>query len=375
MKISILQGAFLPIPPVLGGAVEKVWYRMGQEFSKLGHTVQHLCKSHEGMPHQEIRSNITYVRTRGYETPRSIYRLKLLDLFYTVRALKNIDRDADVIVTNTFWAPLLLRGNVGRKVFVDVQRVPRGQMKYYTHVGTLRGCSPSICKSIKDELPARYRHLVSYIPNPVPFDVPPIAPKKEKVVLFVGRLHPEKGIGTLIEAFSRISNKSRNPDWQLVIVGPFETAAGGGGPTYYETLRAKAIGYNVVFAGPIYNDLELASYFSKSSIFCYPSQENSGDAAPVAPREAMAYGAVPVVSMLNCFDDMILNGKTGLYYDHQSDDQALALSKVLAFLIADENFRTILSRAAIAHVSAFSPQHVAKQFIENFKKLSGSTKT
>jgi hypothetical protein len=26
MKITIIQGAFLPVPPLLGGGVEKMWF-------------------------------------------------------------------------------------------------------------------------------------------------------------------------------------------------------------------------------------------------------------------------------------------------------------------------------------------------------------
>jgi hypothetical protein len=37
MRITIVQGAFLPVPPVLGGAVEKIWFALGKEFASRGH--------------------------------------------------------------------------------------------------------------------------------------------------------------------------------------------------------------------------------------------------------------------------------------------------------------------------------------------------
>ena len=53
MKIVILQGAFLPVPPVAGGAVEKIWYRMGQEFAGLGHEVIHIGREFPDLPKNE----------------------------------------------------------------------------------------------------------------------------------------------------------------------------------------------------------------------------------------------------------------------------------------------------------------------------------
>ena len=32
MKITIVLGAFLPVPPVMGGAIEKSWFTLAQEF-------------------------------------------------------------------------------------------------------------------------------------------------------------------------------------------------------------------------------------------------------------------------------------------------------------------------------------------------------
>ena len=34
MKITIVQGAFLPVPPLMGGAVENIWFALGQDFAR-----------------------------------------------------------------------------------------------------------------------------------------------------------------------------------------------------------------------------------------------------------------------------------------------------------------------------------------------------
>ena len=37
MKITIVLGAFLPVPPVIGGAIEKSWFALAQEFVSRNH--------------------------------------------------------------------------------------------------------------------------------------------------------------------------------------------------------------------------------------------------------------------------------------------------------------------------------------------------
>ena len=85
LRITIVQGAFLPVPPLLGGAVEKAWYALGQEFAANGHTVVHVGRSHEQLPPQNKAGGVSYLRVRGYDTPASLWRLKLLDLVYSIR--------------------------------------------------------------------------------------------------------------------------------------------------------------------------------------------------------------------------------------------------------------------------------------------------
>ena len=46
MKITILQGAFLPVPAIQGGAIEKAWEALGQAFAVAGHNVTHISKRH-----------------------------------------------------------------------------------------------------------------------------------------------------------------------------------------------------------------------------------------------------------------------------------------------------------------------------------------
>lgn len=370
MKIVIIQGAFLPVPPIKGGAVEKIWYKLGQEFAEQGHEVIHISKKVEIFADIEFMNNVKHIRVKGYDSPKLLINLKLFDLFYSMRTIRYIPKDADVVITNTFWTPILLRGSLGKRVYVDVQRVPRWQMRLYTHVGRLRGCSPAICDSVKNILPSKYHSIVSYIPNPIPFQVKPINIKKSKTVLFTGRLHPEKGVHVLIEAFIMLSKKHEIGNWKLLIIGPHEYSEGGGGNNYFSILKLLSQNQNnIEFIGTVYNENELIEYYAKSSIFCYPAQRQSGDAAPVAPREAMAYGCVPVVSNLECFKDFIENGVNGLTYDNNVVSQAEELSIVLWKLINDDILIEDISKRAKLIIKEFSTEIIGEQFLEDFGKM------
>jgi len=365
MKIAIIQGAFFPVPAILGGAVEKIWFRMGQEFSALGHEVIHIGRAHPSLQKKEVINGVTYNRIKGYDTPSSKWKLKYLDFLYSLKAIREIPKNIDIIVTNTFWSPFLLRGTTGKKVYVSVERYPKWQMKFYTHVGKLRGCSPVICSAIKSEISPKYHHLITYVPNPVPFNIYPVSSSKENIILYVGRLHSEKGLHILIKAFSTFHQVFKS-DWKLVIVGPYKIHEGGGGDDYFQGLKQLANGLNVEFIGPIYEEKELIKYYSIASIFCYPAQHGSGDAAPVAPREAMAYGCVPIVSHLACFDDFIIDGINGLRYDHLAEDQYFQLYNTFKKIIKNKELFITLSNNAKEVITKYSSQIIAQQFIEDF---------
>ena len=371
MKIVIVQGAFFPVPPLQGGAVEKIWYRLGHEFATFGHCVIHISKRHPQLANKEFKSGVNYIRVSGYEAPSSLLKLKTLDLLYTFRAIREIPIDSDIIVTNTFWAPILIKSKLKKKVYISVERVPKGQMRFYGKVAAYRGCSLSICKSITEELPMALEELITYVPNPVPFTIRKELLKKEKqkVILFVGRIHPEKGIDVLINAFKKLPESVKKV-WKLNIVGPFLEKEGGAGPRYLNHLKKNIKNENIEFSGPIFIENSLAELYALSSIFVYPAQEGSGDAAPVSPREAMAYGSVPIVSELACFNDFIVNDENGVYFNHKSKNQESELASKILSLIENQRLLETLKSEALKIGDTFSINAIAKRFINDFTRIN-----
>ena len=82
MNITIVQGAFLPVPPLLGGAVEKSWFDLAPEFVRRGHRVTYLSRRFESLPDEEMRDGVQHFRVPGFDAPRSMLLYRAMDAVY-----------------------------------------------------------------------------------------------------------------------------------------------------------------------------------------------------------------------------------------------------------------------------------------------------
>jgi glycosyltransferase involved in cell wall biosynthesis len=306
----------------------------------------------------------------GYETPSSLLLLKLLDAIYTIRAMQTIPKDADIVVTNTFWAPIFLPLVTRAKVYVDVARLPKGQIRFYKKAH-LRANSNPVVTAIRAELPQALHHQVSMVPNPLPYQATNIEllnlsdlSNKKNIILFCGRVHPEKGIELLNATIQALPD-----DWMLKIVGPYKTAEGGGGEEYLRLLTSIFNSSKVQFIEPIYDVNKLNLIYKEASIFVYPSIAEKGETFGLAPLEAMAWSAVPVVSDLDCFKDFISHGKNGLIFDHRSEDAGEQLKECVMDLINNHQKLVQLANEAIKLNISHSPDNIADLFIADFERL------
>ena len=372
MKITILQGAFLPVPPALGGAVEKLWFALGKEFVRRGHSVVHISRTFGDMPEEEKIDGVLHKRIQGYATPSSGVYLKWLDLKYSLRAKSVISPDTQALVTNCFWGPLLLSNFLSARCMVDVQRMPKGQMKLYSKVARLRANSNPVAEAIQKETAYHQHKKICVIPNPLPFcDLPEIdLSAKEPVIVYVGRIHPEKGLHFLLKAA-----KNLRKDWKLKIIGPSEISSGGGGKKYLDDLKLLNNSSNIEFIDPIYDLETLNRYYAEASIFVYPSVAEKGETFGLAPLEAMAWGAVPIVSNLSCFKDFIEDGVNGLIYDHRAANSAELLKMAIEKLQTDRILWQALAENAIKVQESHSITNIASRFLEEFEKMSNTVKS
>ena len=394
MKITIVLGAFLPVPPIMGGAVEKVWFALSQEFARRGHEVVLVSRALPELPRSETRTGVKHLRVRGFDTPRSLLWLKFLDLIYSIRTLRVLsasspfgrirpvaDRTdssrgepaADIIVTNTFWLPILLRNSRHGHVYVHVARYPKGQMRFYSKAARLQTPSHAVAQAVAAQAP-KLAQKIAVIPYPAPgstgeLEPPPFA-EREKTILFVGRVHPEKGVHLLVHAFANAA-RTLFADWKLMIVGPAEKNYGGAGERYLAALKrsAEQAQDRIIFRGPLFDPIALEREFRSARLFVYPSLAEKGESFGLAPLEAMAHRCAVLVSNLDCFHDFIREGETGFIFNHRAANPVDALRKKIENAMVDETLLARVAEAGYRKSAEYSLSCVADQFLDDFNSL------
>ena len=129
---------------------------------------------------------------------------------------------------------------------------------------------------------------VAIIPNGIDVPALPIGPMApaQRTLLFLGRIHPTKGIDRLLQAWRRLQKV--HSDWRLVIVGRGEAA-------HEHDVRELAVMLKlqrIEFPGPLYGQEKSQAYFN-AELFVLPTHsENFG----MVVAEALAHGCPAVVS-------------------------------------------------------------------------------
>ena len=339
----------------MGGAVEKAWFALGQEFARRGHEVVQISRAHPQLHASEMIDGVRHLRIPGSETPSSLPWLKFLDLLYSLRA-KRVLPPSDIIVTNTFWLPMLLRNRRG--IYVNVARFPKGQMRFYRNAARLQAPSNAIAQAIIAEVP-EMKTKVAVIPYPAPSGMEArFFSEREDKILYVGRIHPEKGVHLLLRA---------KTDWKIAIVGPWEHRLGGGGEAYWkELLELARARDHIELRGPIFEADQLAEEYQSARLFVYPSLAERGETFGLAPLEAMAHGCPVLVSNLDCFHDFIRDVETGFIFDHRAADPAAELRSKIAEVTANESLLARVAEAGYRRSEDFTLPRVADQFLKDF---------
>jgi glycosyltransferase involved in cell wall biosynthesis len=134
------------------------------------------------------------------------------------------------------------------------------------------------------------RSPIAIIPNGIDVSTNSRVPKpresKLRGILYLGRLHPKKGLPDLLAAWSHLADE--RPDWILRIVGPDE----GGHRAELKKMVLEWGVPRVTFDGPVYG-AEKALVLRDADLFVLPTQnENFG----IAVAEALAAGIPAIVS-------------------------------------------------------------------------------
>jgi len=377
MKITITMGFFLPMPPDAGGAVEKSWHRLALEFTRRGHEVTILSRCWAGWPNAETRDGVRHVRLPGYDHSGKLARNLRRDFIWSLRVKRALP-PADVTVVNSVTLPIWLgwhRGHAGKLVLMP-GRMPKGQFRFYRRVDRVIVVSAPVQAALLAENP-RLAPVVKIYGYPIDWTAlakPKIPAARTPVTIgYVGRIHREKGLDLLVDSLLLLVNRSDLPPWRLLICGPREISQGGSGVMYASGLERRLASAlpreQFSVRSPVFSEERLAKLYQDIDVFCYPSLATRGETFGVAVAEAMAAGAVPVVSQLPCFADFVHAGDSGEVFDHTATDAPDRLAHTLAQLIADAPRRARLAASARAAVQSYDFPLYAERLLADFSEL------
>ena len=190
------------------------------------------------------------------------------------------------------------------------------------------------------------------IPNPLDVSVCVHQAEKEKIVLGVGRLDPQKGFDTLIRAFCRLGRS----DWKLVIAGE------GSERAKLEALIEKLGAKNIMLPG---RTSEIFKWYKKASIFVLSSKR---EGFPNVLLEAMACGTPVVASNVGGIPFMVENGKNGFLFDSENVEE---LADKIVALSKDEKLRRKMGEAGKEKVKEFTWDKIAEQTVKVYREILG----
>jgi glycosyltransferase involved in cell wall biosynthesis len=296
-------------------------------------------------------------------TPMERYALEALQarlLLPEIRRALSVDR-ADVLYIQEYWtgrfdvlahrSPVpVVAGEHGGSGGMHVHLFKRASLA--------RAAAITVQSSAERRRLERYGCRAELVTNGVDTDyfVPPAQTNRLQNVLAVGRLvDAQKRISDLIAAVAMLPTP-----WSLDIVGR--------GPDE-EMLRDQAVRlgceHRVNFCGWVASRDQLRERYGRCGVFALPSR---WEAMTLALLEAMACGAVPVVTPLRPFADVIRHGKNGLVVPPESpaslarailrayDVRVRLGAEARATVVVDYARRTTMAKLArILHDAARSP--------------------
>lgn len=350
---------FLVIPTLKQGGAERVMSELANQFVQKEDLEVHLVLLAKSNDFYKVNANVKIHRL-GFENKGKLNKVfSELKTFISLRNLLKTHKPDAVLSFmekyNSFT--ILASAFLGLRIFVSDRSNPLKKIPKSTEF--LRKLTYKYATGIiaqtqfaKDVLAAKTKNKnIRVISNPVKEiqNYPDIA--KEKLILNVGRLVPEKGQKYLIEAFSQIDG---NKNWKVVILGD--------GPLRIELeeqVKALDLDEQVKFLGAVNN---VDEWLAKASIFVFPS---ISEGFPNALAEAMSAG-LPCVSF-DCDagpSDLIENDVNGYLVEVGKVDE---LTQSIKRLMDDKAKRKSFGQNAIKIKNKLLSSSISDEYLRFMK--------
>jgi glycosyltransferase involved in cell wall biosynthesis len=185
--------------------------------------------------------------------------------------------------------------------------------------------------------------------------------ENKKIILFVGRLIPLKGVQYLLKAFHKLLKKMDNA--VLVVVGNGECME-----ELKEISRKLNIENKVYFPGNVDNEM-LGAYYLLSNVFVLPSiTTHHADACPLVVNEAMYFSKPVITSDAVGTTFMIEEGVNGFVVPERDSE---AMYESLYKILKDPK---LVEKMGKASKKLIEEKFTYQNMIDGFKKAINSLK-
>jgi D-inositol-3-phosphate glycosyltransferase len=188
-----------------------------------------------------------------------------------------------------------------------------------------------------------------------------------RMILFVGRIEPLKGVATLIQAIACLRLKNLKEPVHLVIIGGDPEAAPA--EISEEMVRLQklcdelTVGKMVVFLGKRGQDT-LPYYYSAAEVVVMPSHYESFG---MVALEAMSCGTPVIASQVGGLAFLVQDGVTG--YTIPAEDHEILCDRLTA-LLGDDALLLQLGRNAAEYAIKYDWKKIASQIVVIYKELT-----
>lgn len=191
-------------------------------------------------------------------------------------------------------------------------------------------------------------------------------PAEDRMLLFVGRIEPLKGVDTLLRAVSCMNLADMEKPTYLAIIGGDPNAS----PEHMteEMARLRQLGQDlaldrmVVFLGKRGQDT-LPYYYSAAEVLVMPSHYESFG---MVALEAMACGTPVVASQVGGLAFLVQDGQTGFTVPDGDPD---TLCSRLTELLSNHPMREKMGQAAAEYAQGYAWEKIARQVQQVYEQL------
>lgn len=189
---------------------------------------------------------------------------------------------------------------------------------------------------------------------------------EDRMVLFVGRIEPLKGVDTLINAMCCLQLDDTSRPVHLAIIGGDPSASREDMTVEMKRLQTLCdelvLGQTVVFLGKRDQD-KLPYFYSAAEVLVMPSHYESFG---MVALEAMACGTPVIASEVGGLAYLVRDGETGFTIPAEEPD---TLCEKLTWLLNDQELHTRMSSQAAKYAQDYAWDKIADQIVNEYKKL------